>query len=374
MKGARVIVVGGGLAGLTAAIHLAKEDIDVILLEKEDFPHHKVCGEYVSNEILPYLEELGVSLDELQPAIIHRLQYSTSRGNAVEVALPLGGIGISRFSFDHLLYQHAIKAGVQVIKATVNSIEFSHNNFSITDIEDGAYEADIVLAAFGKRSNLDSTLKRNFFRNRAPWLAVKSHYKAEDFPKDLVALHNFQGGYCGLSRTETGAVNVCYLTSYNSFRRYKMPEKFKENVLRKNPFLDAFFAEATPILDRPLTIAQISFSPKKTVENHMLMLGDAAGLLHPLCGNGMAMAIHSAKIASEVVLKQLENEEIQYKEMEDSYRTLWRLNFRKRIITGRILQRILINQNLAEISQAVVSKMPFLLPKIIKRTHGTPVT
>ena len=213
-----------------------------------------------------------------------------------------------------------------------------------------------------------------FFRKPAPWLAIKSHYSHPDFPEDLVALHNFKGGYCGLSRTETGAVNVCYLATYKSFKPHKDPERFRLKVLEENPYLKDFFLKSTPIFDQPLSIAQVSFEEKASVENHILMLGDAAGLIHPLCGNGMAMAIHSAKIASGLVLKALQNPEILRIQIEIEYARQWNLSFRGRLKTGRLLQRVLLNQKLSGISQQLASTFPFIIPQIIKKTHGQPLT
>ena len=60
MKKYDTIIVGGGLAGLTCALHLSQQNCSVLLLEKYSYPHHKVCGEYVSNEVLPYLNSLGI--------------------------------------------------------------------------------------------------------------------------------------------------------------------------------------------------------------------------------------------------------------------------------------------------------------------------
>jgi len=75
-----VIIVGGGLAGLCSAIHLRKFDIKVLLIEKNKYPFHKVCGEYISNEILPYIKWLGVDIDELKAELIDSLSLTTESG------------------------------------------------------------------------------------------------------------------------------------------------------------------------------------------------------------------------------------------------------------------------------------------------------
>ncbi len=80
----QVVIIGGGLAGLTAAIHLAKHNFEVSVIEKNTYPHHKVCGEYISAEILPYLNSLGIHLNELSPKHISKLIYSTPTGNKIK--------------------------------------------------------------------------------------------------------------------------------------------------------------------------------------------------------------------------------------------------------------------------------------------------
>ncbi|MGB5319241.1 NAD(P)/FAD-dependent oxidoreductase, partial [Eudoraea sp.] len=94
-----VIIIGGGLAGLTASIDLSEKGHKVLLIEKDKYPHHKVCGEYISNEIIPYLNKLGISLAKSIP--IDTLQISNLQGKALETKLPLGGFGYSRYAFDY---------------------------------------------------------------------------------------------------------------------------------------------------------------------------------------------------------------------------------------------------------------------------------
>lgn len=361
------------MAGLTAAIHLASHDFRVRLFEKDDFPRHKVCGEYLSKEILPYLEYLDVSLSELGPVEINKLIYSTPSGKTIHADLPLGGIGLSRFALDYFLFEKAKDRGVEIIPETVNSVEYRGNDYKVYSSEKNTFSADMVLGAFGKRSGMDKTLNRNFIEKRSGWLAVKSHYELENYPENIVSLHNFNGGYCGLSKTETGAVNFCYLATYQSFKDHKNPETYRKQVLSQNPHLREFFRKATPLFEKELTIAQVSFERKSLVEDHILMLGDAAGLIHPLCGNGMAMAIHSAKIASESILKFSQSNSFDRKAIEADYRQKWNSHFRSRMKTGRVLQKVLLNPGLAELSQNMVKTFPGVLPKIITRTHGSPV-
>ena len=369
MNSRDVIILGGGLAGLVTGIHLVNSGANVCLIEKDSYPRHRVCGEYLSNEVKPYLEFLGLDLQSVHIPELARMQFSTQRGHALECELDLGGMGISRYTLDHLLFQRFLKAGGEIIQTTAENCKFQENIFSVHCKNGKTLEANFVLGAFGKRSNLDKILKRSFINKRSAWMGVKAHYDNKDFPDDLVALHNFRGGYCGLSRTDLDTVNVCYLATYESFQKHGNIKAFENKVLSRNPFLEDFFQNSTMVFEKPLSIAQISFENKKMFENHMIMIGDAAGLIHPLSGNGMAMAIRSAKLASEALLKfRLDPKD--RARIESNYTHSWKNNFRTRMKTGRILQKVLMHEKLSNISQSFVQHVPGLLPKIIKLTHG----
>lgn len=373
MKKSDIAIIGGGLAGLTAAIHLAGKDFSVAVYEKEKYPTHKVCGEYLSREILPYFKSLSIDISSLHPVDIGRLVYSTPSGNTINSSLPLGGIGVSRYSLDNHLMQKAREAGVEIYNTTVQTVEFTDGGFVVNQNLEGEIKASIVLGAFGKRSILDKKLNRSFIEQKTGWLAVKAHYQLPQYPETTVSLHNFKGGYCGLSKTETGAVNVCYLATYESFKKHKDPEKYKEEVLCKNPHLKNFFENAEPLFEKDITIAQIYFSKKSLVEKHIMMIGDAAGMIHPLCGNGMAMGIHSAKIASETILKYYSKGSCNRAAMEKDYINSWNKTFSARLKAGRILQKILLNPTIAEASHHLIKTFPPMLHYIINKTHGKPL-
>jgi len=375
MRKSQILIVGGGLAGLTAAIHLSRQKIDVILIEKENYPHHKVCGEYLSLEIIPYLKSLEIDLDSLNAPVINKMQYSSISGKTIDCNLEMGGIGVSRYSLDQLLYEKAKDTGCKIIKSVATNIKFENERFVVSTSDEQLFESEFVLGAFGKRSNLDKKLQREFIQDQSGWLAVKAHYKtkSESYPDDLVSLHNFNGGYCGLSKTELNTVNVCYLASYSSFKKYKNTKDYRTNVLMRNPHLNRFFENAEMDFEKELSIAQISFGAKSLVNNHILMLGDSAGLIHPLCGNGMAMAIHSAKIASESIMDFYQKKNHVRNDVEMAYSKEWNANFKSRLATGRFLQKILLNESLSRFSQSLLNKVPRVMPHIIRKTHGKTV-
>jgi flavin-dependent dehydrogenase len=365
-----IAILGGGLAGLTSAIHLKKQGFKVIVIEKNSYPKHKVCGEYISNEVWIYLNQIGVELESLQPAKIDTLHFSLKTGEEIQMKLPLGGFGISRFKLDYYLFKLAVSIGIEVIQDTVHDVSYQSEIFTIST-KNSTINAKVALGAFGKRSNLDVQLGRDFIKKKSNWVGIKAHYSVE-FPKNIVGLYHFNGGYCGVSHVENNVVNICYLTNYKEFKKYKDIEEFQENSMKQNNQLKTIFENATLIMDKPLTISQIAFSKKETISNHILMIGDTAGLIHPLCGNGMAMAIHSAKLASDEVIKFL-NKKINRKELERDYTSNWNKHFKTRLAFGRILSILIKNEKLAAVALGIAIKFPIILRFTISKTHGKPI-
>lgn len=372
MISTQVCIIGGGLAGLVSAIHLAQQKIDVVLFEKYTYPRHKVCGEYVSNEVLPYVESLGIDVFENNAKKISKLKLSHQNGKTIDQTLPLGGFGISRYALDKLLADKAIENNVRIINDEVLRIKFEDDEFKIQAKTDEV-KTKFVISAHGKRSSLDKTLNRKFIEQKTPWIGIKAHYKTKSFDESWVELHNFQGGYCGLSMVENGHINLCYLVHQNEFKTFKSIEKFNEQGLTQNPFLKSFLSQAEPAFDKHLSISQISFQNKPTVKNHILYAGDAAGLIHPLCGNGMAMAIHSAKLVSEEIVKYYQKIHQNRLSVENAYEKRWQSNFKKRLFYGKVIQQILLKPSLSSQLINILSGSPSLLKQLIKQTHGKPL-
>ena len=367
-----VIIIGGGLAGLCNAIHLSKLGKKVLLIEKNEYPKHKVCGEYISNEVLPYLGFLEVNPFYFGAVKIKNFQLSTTKNNIISAKLPLGGFGISRYTLDLALAEKAKENGVTILQDTVLDVTFIKDFFQVETKQNSIYTSKIAIGAFGKRSLLDVKMERNFIQKKSPYLGVKIHVKG-NFKEDLVALHNFKGGYCGVSKVENNAINLCYITNYATFKQYKNIEDFQEQVVFKNNYLKEIFHSSEALFEKPLSISQISFETKKPVENHILMCGDSAGMIHPLCGNGMSMAIQSAQLASNLILNYFNGEIETRKELEKQYIRQWKRKFSLRLKAGHFIAMLFRKDTIASVLLQILKKLPFLLPIIIKQTHGKPM-
>jgi flavin-dependent dehydrogenase len=370
-----VIIAGGGLAGLALSIQLAKAGYSVALFEKEAYPFHKVCGEYISLESWNFLEELGLPLSDWNLPVIRRLLISSPNGESIEQELPLGGFGISRYKIDAALAGIARDSGVTLFESMrVTDMAFERSLFRVRTAA-GEFFSKIACGTFGKRSNLDIKWKRPFTRKRSTrlnnYVGVKYHVKA-DMPSDLIGLHCFTNGYCGISRVEGDRYCLCYMTTAENLQMSgnSIPALEKE-ILRKNPFLDRIFSSVVPLFEQPVTISQISFERKEQVDAHLLFIGDAAGMVPPLSGNGMSMALHGSKIAFQCIDAYLRGQVARH-EMEQEYIDQWNRQFGRRLWVGRLLQRCFGSASHTNLLLHSLKPFPRLVSFLIKQTHGEP--
>ncbi len=366
-------IIGGGLAGLTLAIQAADDGYAVAIFEKETYPFHKVCGEYISMESWNFLQRCGLPLADWNLPVIDHLKVSDTTGKEYEFNLPLGGFGVSRYRLDNALYEVALKKGVRVFTGNkVNDVKYINGIFELAANEQ-IYTAKVCTGCFGKRSNLDIKWKRNFIGAKPGrinnLIGIKHHIY---YPQqaDTISLHNFSNGYCGISKIENNTCCLCYLTTAANLQQSgNSISAMEKTILSKNRQLKKIFNEAAFLYPQPLAISQISFSKKTQVEDHMLMIGDAAGMITPLCGNGMSMAMHAGKIAFDNIRLYLSGN-IDQVELEKRYTTSWKQHFGLRTHIGRTVQYFFGGGLSTSIFLQLMHASPLFSRKLIEQTHG----
>ena len=369
---ASVLVLGGGLAGLAAALDLAGRGHRVAVVERRRYPFHRVCGEYVSNEVLPYLRRLGADPAALAPANIQLFRLSSPAGRTLASPLDLGGFGVSRYQLDDFLHQLALKQGVEFIFATVADVTFdaTAGRHRVALADGRQLTAPLVLGTYGKRSALDRQLARPFFTARSPYLGVKYHLRLPGFARDVIELHNFRDGYAGISAIEDDKLCFCYLTTRANLKAAGGGIAALEGeVLARNPRLAEILVAAERLYPQPEVINEISFAPKQPVEQHLLMVGDAAGLITPLCGNGMAMALHGAALAAPLASRFLRGE-LPRPALEATYARAWQRQFGTRLRVGRAVQRLFGGPVLSELVVGGLRHWPAAVRALMRQTHG----
>jgi flavin-dependent dehydrogenase len=368
----RVVIVGAGLAGLISSILLNRAGYAVTLVEKKVFPFHRVCGEYVSNEVVPFLKTQNIYPAGFEPSSITKLRVSSLSGKHFDERLDIGGFGLSRYVFDDFLCGKAKAEGVEVLQGRkVTGIQLVDDKFRISLESGTCLDAGIVISTHGKRSNIDQKLNRKFFNKHSPYLGVKYHIKT-GFPDDLIRLDIFKNGYCGLVKVEGDKYCLCYLSATQNLREYKSISEMEENLLCQNPFLKNVFTNSDFLFEKPEVINEISFERKSLVENHILFCGDSAGMIAPLCGNGMAMAIRSAKILTDCIIACPDFISPRKRILlEQNYLSAWNREFSIRLRAGRFIQHVFGTRRLSDFTVLALKKLP-VAKFIVALTHGKP--
>lgn len=369
-------IIGGGLAGLSSAILLAEKGHKVILFEKNSYPFQKVCGEYISNESIDFMKRLGLPLEDWNLPQIGRFTISHQLGASLSVNLPLGGIGVSRYFLDNEMSDLALQKGAVILQnCKVEEVVFHEaEDFHTIKTKDGDFDCSVVLGAYGKRSNLDKKLSRPFIqqvhKDGQNFVGVKYHVKA-DLPENGIELHLFDGGYAGISKVEGEKYCLCYLTTSQKLKEAGGDiAQLEEQTLAQNVTLGSYLKDFQKVDDTPVTISQIAFGPKEQVNEHILMTGDAAGMITPLTGNGMSMAMHAASMASTVVEGFLKKA-YDRSEMERRFEKSWQKAFSFRVKMARKYQHLFFAGTKVNTTISLLKHLPWLTKTIIKSTHGT---
>jgi flavin-dependent dehydrogenase len=360
-------IIGGGLAGLSLSIQLAQKGHDVVLFEKNKYPFHKVCGEYISLESWDFFNSLGLSLEQLSLPIIDTIHVSAPNGYVIKSPLDLGGFGISRFSLDDLLCKKAKEVGVTIFDNTkVLDVKLHDEIYQITT-NSNTFQSKLVCGSFGKINPPFIAQKKA--TEKGKYIGVKYHIKT-DLPFNIIELHNFKDGYCGVSKVDNDTYCLCYLTTAKNLRLNQNDIKLMEqNILYENPHLKKYFTESSFLFEKPVVISQISFEKKQSFNHGIIMLGDAAGAIAPLCGNGMSIALRASKILANHVHLFFKNK-ISKDELIKNYTNEWNQNFSNRIKIAFYLQRLFGKRLTTLWSLKLLNYTPSLLKQIISLTHG----
>ena len=233
------------------------------------------------------------------------------------------------------------------------------------------YEVEILISSYGKKSNLirKETLSKP---NKNEYVGIKYHIKLPSHPANQISMHNFSEGYCGVCRLESDWVSLCYLTHTNNLKAAGNKIKtLEEEVLFKNKHIKEVFENADFLYTKPIAVSNINFKRKRLVHQGVFYCGDAAGLITPLCGNGMSMALHSSLILGDLLVDYFDAK-ISRDTLEKLYIEKWKKQFSTRMKAGRTIQRLFRYEKSADITLSVLNTLPILQKPLISITHGKP--
>src|SRR6202046_3567498 len=295
-----VLIVGGGVAGCAASIALARKGRSVTLIERELTPRHKVCGEFLRGEALGDLHALGIDVASLGAVPIDYVRLAAAR-RAAEAPLPFPAASLTRKALDTALIAEAIAAGVRVERGhSVQALARTTNNIWQATLDDGAtFEAPTVFLATGKHDLRGHTRPQDPDR----WVAFKMYFRLA--PAQAAELERaselmlYPGGYGGIQPVEGGMANLCCVVK----QRYLAPaghrwENFLAKMQQDCPHLAMRLAGAVPLLAKPIAITHIPYGyVRRTTENGLYCIGDQAAVIPSFTGDGMSIALHTARCA-----------------------------------------------------------------------------
>ena len=293
------IIIGGGVAGASAPLQLAKRQIPVTLLERERSAHDKVCGEFLSTEACQELTHIGMDLASLGGLAIDRVRVCLGTQSA-QCALPFPAWSISRRVLDEAMLSAAALAGAEVVRgARVTGLRGK-----AVVASDGEREAGAVFLATGKHDLRGLPRARGSHLSRHDYVGLKMHWElpAAAAPElgTAIELVLFDGGYAGLQPIGGGKANLCLVV-----RRGHLAgdvDALFERLLRE-PALASKLAHARPLFSRPLAISNLPYGfvhrPEADAAPALWRLGDQAAMTASLTGDGMAMALRSARMATD---------------------------------------------------------------------------
>ena len=297
------IAAGGGLAGAAFALEIVRGGGRSMIIEKSAGPHHKVCGEFLSENAALLLRHLGVDCDLLGSNKVDKLRLADGTWQ-VTAPLPFQARGLSRFRLDEALLVAAQAAGVEVLRATVveGIVEDPRRSRSTTG---GTFRADAVALASGKHN------VRGFSRPRRTAGGVQDACEpvrggATEPMSGIVQLHAFPGGYGGFCLVEDGLLSVAWNIHSDILRSVGSSWAAQAAYLAKSsPVFGDLIAGAKTTWDKPLAVSgqPYGFLRSAPVGSSIYPVGDQLAVIPSFVGDGTALALASGIAAARAVLK-----------------------------------------------------------------------
>lgn len=365
-----VAIIGGGLAGLSLSIDLKKRGYSILVIEKGNYPRHKVCGEYISMESHAYLHSICPALSSFNLPLMNNFKLSSTWNHEFESKLDLGGFGMSRYLLEDLLFTEAKNRGVDfMLKSKVTDIVYNEmdEDYSIATTG-GDVKASLACNASGRKSNLEAKETKTQLKG-TNYIGIKYHVSI-DRDNSFIEIHNFPGGYCGVASIEEEKTCLCYIVNSNKLNSVNNSISELEKVyLYQNKHLKKIFKNAKFIYKEPLTISGINFKIKEAVNDDSFFLGDAAGSIAPVTGNGMSIALRSAFFLASLIDSYFSNE-ISKNQLTENYRSFWKKEFATRVKLSRYFQKLSEYPLLTNLCIRLFNPIPSFAKRIIRQSHG----
>ena len=318
-----VVIGGGGPAGSSLAIRLAKAGMTVLLAEQKRFPREKLCGEFMSPECVSHFEELGVSPAMLSKSsrITETVFFSRS-GRSVAVPSNWFGssnaaaIGLSRAEMDAVLLRHAAGLGVEVCEdtAAVGLLTEDDRICGVKlrgpEVDRVEVRADLVVDATGRSNAIVRKINvPGSVPTRARHVAFKTHLTGANVPAGTCEIYSYGGGYGGCNLVEGDRFNLCFIVAADLAKSLGSDaERVMREVVFTNP--RANFAMKDAVAIEPWLAVPIQRFGRGTLapREGLVTVGDSAAFIDPFTGSGILLALQNSKILSDAIERYWKND------------------------------------------------------------------
>lgn len=300
----RVAVLGGGPAGSVAAARLASAGLETVLLD-EKLAWEKPCGGGITWKAYSQYPFL---IDNPAPRkIVRRTLLTESRAGSAALQLPEPLLIYSRQDFNGMLLERAARLGARIEKERATSLERRDGGWRVRT-RSGALEADYLIVATGARNTLREVGTE--YTASDTMCAIGYYVPAEQDHVEIQFFPGFEGYLWVFPRCGHLSVGICGKGVPSASMRARLEQWMEDRGL---PLRDSvFYGHMIPSLERP------SWSRNRIAGEGWAAVGDAAGLVDPVTGEGIYYAVRSGDLAAEVLL----NDEHSFAAKPAAYRAL----------------------------------------------------
>lgn len=348
------VIIGGGIAGLSAANQLADAGFSALLIEGSQYPAQRICGEYISHEGLPILRrwEIPVSIKISEAHFIKEQQK-------LVFSLPQSSGSCSRYILDWHLLQRAMQKGTRVITGT-QVIQLSipnefQENYHLKLSDGQEIEAKHLMIGTGRLSAMHDQSDPL----QPAYIGFKAHFTNVSDISNL-EMYFFQGGYLGISKVDKETVNIAGLIKKEIVGMVPI-ENFTPLLMEKKELsaLKPYLSKAVPLfpwmkgLIPEFGIRQLPSWPR------IFWIGDAAGSIPPISGEGLALALNSGCMAADFFLRSTAAE----------FNRNWNKSYSKRFFWAQQIHQLMLSERASRMTFKTCQYFPSLMLKLWKLTR-----
>jgi geranylgeranyl reductase family protein len=340
-----VAIIGAGPAGSSAAIALACKGYSVALLDKEQFPREKLCGDFLNPINWPVLRELEVEREVLARAHekVTTFRFTAFSGEEAEVPLSRSkdgtvfGLGLRRFDLDYVLMEKARSLGVTVRDGwKLKELKREPNRWRLKAGKSEMIEelaVAMLIGADGRNSWVAHRLGMAgsaTMQGRA--IGFQLRLQGINAMNGSVEIHLFPGGYAGVVGLGGNTLNLCLAVDRTRLQHYRSLRRLMEHCLSLNPHLAAILHRSEPVGDAR-SVYPVYFSPRRSYGHGVLLVGDAARVNEPVTGEGIYFALKSGALAARAINQAFRKSDFSVdhlrsyeRECRSAFQTRWGIN------------------------------------------------